>query len=193
MDEIKVILVHSWWHDPYLIALFSSILTGFVFALVLRFHNRWMEKRDVLLSLTSELTGNYRSIKKIQDLSAVKGLENNDGMIAAFRKDMPWNIDLSDQEIILDHFKNMPVHQELSIECWNKLQSQLAKYSKDYPKYEEIYCILRRIIKFSKIKSGEINNANIAEQAAVNQLGAIRSNSMEFINYFEKNFIKNKY
>ena len=66
MDEIKVILVNSLWHDPMLIALVSSALTGLFFALVLQLHKRWMEKKDVLVSLTSELEWNYKSLKKIQ-------------------------------------------------------------------------------------------------------------------------------
>ena len=143
-----------------------------------------------MVSLTSELAGNHKSLKKTQNLSNVNGLNINDRMIAAIRKDMPWNEDLTDEEIFLDFIKNQPVDQQLSIDCWNRLQSQVAKYSKDYPKYEEIYGILRRIIRLSKIKSGDISNINNAEKAAVNQLGAIRTNSKEFIEKYEENFQK---
>ncbi len=80
--------------------------------------------------------------------------------------------------------------QELSIDCWIKLQSQVAKYSKDYPKYEEIYVILKRIIRFSKMKSGDISNINIAEKAVVNKFGAIRTNSTEFIEKYKEIFLK---
>ena len=111
-------------------------------------------------------------------------------MIAAIRRDNPLKKDLSDKEVFLDFLKNQPVDQQLSIDCWKKLQSQLAKYSKYYPKYEEIYSILKRIINFSKIKTGELRNVNDAEKAAVNQFGAIRINSEEFIKKYEENFLK---
>lgn len=189
MDKINDIFVNFWWHNPYLIALFSSVLTGIIITLTI-YLKRLMGKKDVLASLTSELAGNYNSLKKIQDLSKFNGLNKNDGMIAAIRKDMPWNKDLTDEKIALDYIKNMPVGQELSIDCWIKLQSQLAKYSKDYPKYEEIYGILKLIIRFSKIKSGDISNINNMEKAVINQFGAIRSNSTEFIKNYEENFLK---
>ena len=187
MGKIEVILVNPWWHDPLLIALFSSILTGLIFALVLYFYSRLMEKRDILVSLTSELTTNYKSIKKMQCM-VIGDLDKNDGMIASLRKEMPWNKDLTDEKIFLDFIKNQPMDQQLSIDCWIKLQSQVAKYSKDYTKYEEIYGILKRIIRFSKIKSGDISNINDAEKAVVNQSGAIRINSKDFIEKYEKVF-----
>ena len=68
MDVIKVVLVNSWWHDPLIIALFSSALTGLIFALVLQLYNRLMDKKDILVSLNSELAGNYRSLREIQKI-----------------------------------------------------------------------------------------------------------------------------
>jgi len=188
LEEIKVILVNPWWNNPYLIALFSSLLTGIVFALALHLHNRRVEKKDVLISLSSELYGNYFSIKKIQDISDVKGIEKNDGMIAAMKKGNPLKESFSDEEIALDEIKNISMDNEISIECWNKLHLQLAKYPNEYSKYEVIYGILKRIIRYSKIKSGEINTLNIAEMASANVLGAIRLNSEDFIKKYEEYF-----
>ena len=106
MDVIKVVLVNNLWDSPLFIALLSSVLTGFLFAIILQLHKRCMDKKDVLASLTSELAWNYKSLKKIQDLSEVENLKNYSGLIAAYRNSVPLNKDLRDKEIVLDIFKN---------------------------------------------------------------------------------------
>lgn len=188
MEEYKVVLVNPWWHDPLLIAAVSAILTGFIFAFALRLHSRWLAKKDILQSLKSELIGNYNVIKKIQGMSKVKGLEKNDRGAAALRRDMPWKKDLSDEEITLDMLKNRSIDQEISIECWAKFQSELAKYPKVYPKYVEAYSILNRLIKFSIIKSQGMKKIDTAEKAAIFRFDAIRLNSEDFIKKYEEYF-----
>ncbi len=101
MEVIKVILDNPWYNQPWFIAIISSLLTGFIFALVLQIYHRRREKKDLFNSLNSELTGNYKSIEKIQGSSAGNDLKIDAKMIAAIRKNMPWNKDLSDQEIFL--------------------------------------------------------------------------------------------
>ena len=45
-------------------------IIGLIFAIALQLHNKWMEKRDVIDSLSSELAWNYNSLKKIQRKSS---------------------------------------------------------------------------------------------------------------------------
>ena len=178
--------INSFLSHPFV----NTVLTGIIIGLVLFIMNRYYEKRDIITSLSSELKRNYKAIKKIQDFSAVRQLDSSKGMLAAIRKDMPWNNELSDEDIVIDYFKNMPIEQELSFECWNKLQSQIAKYSKDYEKYEELYNTLEYIMRHSKSKSKFMVNKEIAEKAAINQFSAIRINSEKFIKKYEEFFVE---
>lgn len=186
MKRLEVIIVNHWWHDPLFIALISAILTGIIFALVLEYHNRYLEKKDVLVSLNSELRQNYNTLQKIQNISAMNNIPA--GYIEAARKDMPWNQDLTDKELALDNFKNQPVDKRIATDCWSKLQYLVAKYPNEYSQYGELYGLLISIIRYSKIKSKEINNANIAEITMAGQFGAIRSNSELFIRKHEQYF-----
>ena len=192
MEGIRVIILNQWWQDPLLIAILSSMLTGLFFALVLHYHNRWMEKRDLIVSVETELSNNYNFLKNIQSTNKVQNIEGFKDMIDLLRKEMPNKNDLSDKDIFLNFFKNMPLDEQVSVSFWKDSGAKLAKFKKEYSKVNPLYVTLARLIQFSRIKKGEIKPENQATFHAVHQFDAIRINSEEFIKLYEEAFSKKK-
>jgi hypothetical protein len=185
MEEIRVTLNAPWWHDPLFVSLVSSALTGLAFALVLQWNSRRLEKRDILSSLQSELAMNFQSLCKLQNVKSVKNLDAS--LLNAIKEEMPWNKNKSDIDIFIDFIKNTPVNHIIKISCWEQYNSKAARYHSDHKNYKELYDILLNIIRYSRIKSGELK-ANNAELFYVNQHGAIRISVELFLEKFKNLF-----
>ncbi len=185
MKEIKVIIENPWWHGPLFIAVFSAILTGVIFAFALEKFNQKKEKKNLMLSIKSELSSNYNALKYRENITS-DGLENKIQEIKEMRKRDSYNKELTDLDWYVNSAKNAPYTEELSTEIWNILQPQIAKYPKEYVKFKNIYSILKQIIRHSKILNGEISNPKQTEIIFIQNYNSIRTNSALFIKKIEE-------
>ena len=164
---------NKWWQRPLQVGVFTAILTGLVFGFMLRSCDKYEEKIDILNSLNSELSYNYEVLKEIQQIGIETVNQSEDNKI--------------NDDLFLSAIHNMSVDDKLSINNWSSLQLNISKFPEEYIDYKKAYEILNRIIRFSKIKRGELQG-NDAEKAALQIYNVISLSSKDFINEFEDNF-----